>query len=152
MAESPIMIGVGAVIEDGAGRVLLVKHTPARGGFWQGKWICPGGALEPGETIPEGIKREVAEETRLEIELVRPLPPFDRIVKSDYSVSLHVIYICYLARVTGGELEAGSDIDKAMWVEKERIPQVWDELHEDTRKLLRIADIAGVLKEQDFES
>ena len=141
MAEQPIMIGVGAVIEDGAGRVLLVKHVPERGGFWQGKWICPGGALELGETIQEGIKREVKEETQLDIDLVSPLYPFDRIVRSNDEVSLHVVYIDYLARVTGGELKPGSDVGQAIWVEKERIPQIWDELHDDTKKLLQIAKI-----------
>jgi len=48
------MVAVGAVIEDGEGRILLVKHVAERGGFWQGKWICPGGGLELGETIEEG--------------------------------------------------------------------------------------------------
>ena len=38
---------------------MLVKHVKEHGGFWQGKWICPGGELEYGETIAEGIKREV---------------------------------------------------------------------------------------------
>ena len=146
-AEKPIMIGVGAVVEDGAGLILLVKHVPERGGFWQGKWICPGGALEPGETIEAGIKREVMEETHLEIELVTPLHPFDRIVRSDGRVSLHVIYIDYLARLSGGELKAGSDVGEAIWVAKERLPQIWDELHDDTKKLLRIAKITGGSKE-----
>ena len=139
MAEQPIMIGVGAVIEDEAGRILLVKHVPERGGFWQGRWICPGGELELGETIEEGIKREVMEETHLEIDLVTLLPPFDRIVRSNNAVSLHVIYIDYLAKVTGGKLRAGSDIGEAIWVEKKRIPQMWKELHDDTKKLLEIA-------------
>ncbi len=142
-----IMIGVGAVIEDGAGRILLVKHIPERGGFWQGKWICPGGELESGETIEEGIKREVKEETQLEIDLVAPLHPFDRIVRSNDKVTLHVIYIDYLARVTGGKLKPGSDIGQAIWVEKERIPQIWEDLHDDTKKLLQIARIIGVSKE-----
>jgi len=142
-----IMIGVGAVIEDGAGRILLVKHIPERGGFWQGKWICPGGELELGETIEEGIKREVKEETQLEIDLVAPLHPFARIVRSNDKVTLHVIYIDYLARVTGGKLKPGSDIGQAIWVEKERIPQIWEELHDDTKKLLQIANIIGVSKE-----
>ncbi len=141
MAKLPIMIGVGAVIEDGAGRILLVKHVPERGGFWQGKWICPGGRLEPGETIEEGIKREVREETQLEIDLVAPLHPFDRIVHSGDKVSLHVIYIDYLARVIGGKLRPGSDVGEAIWVEKERISQIWEELHEDTKRLLQIAKI-----------
>jgi len=142
-----IMIGVGAVIEDGAGRILLVKHIPERSGFWQGKWICPGGELELGETIEEGIKREVKEETQLEIDLVASLQPFDRIVRSNDKVTLHVIYIDYLARVTGGKLKPGSDIGQATWVEKERIPQIWEELHDDTKKLLQIAKIIGVSKE-----
>ena len=137
------MIGVGAIIEDEAGRILLVKHVPERGGFWQGKWICPGGRLELGETIEEGIKREVREETQLEIALVAPLHPFDRVVRTDDTVSLHVIYIDYLARVTGGKLEPGSDVGEAIWVEKERLPQIWEELHDDTRRLLQIAEIVG---------
>ena len=141
MSEPKIMIGVGAVIFDEAGRVLLVKHVTARRGFWQGKWICPGGALELGETIEEGIKREVEEETQLKIDLVTPLPPFDRIVKSGDKVSLHVIYIDYLARMTGGELKVGSDIGEAIWVDKEHIPAIWDKLHDDTKKLFQIAKI-----------
>jgi 8-oxo-dGTP diphosphatase len=135
------MIGVGAVIENGAGQILLVKHKPERGGFWQGKWICPGGALEPREIIEEGIKREVREETQLEIDLLAPLLPFERIVKSNDQVLLHVIYIDYLARVSGGELKPGSDIAQAIWVEKKRIKEIWEELHDDTKRLLEIAKI-----------
>ena len=141
MTEPSIMIGAGAVIEDGAGRILLVKHVPERGGFWQGKWICPGGALELGETIEEAVRREVKEETQLEIDLVTPLHPFDRIVRADGKVCLHVVYIDYLARLVGGELKAGSDVGEAVWVEKSRIPQIWDELHDDTKKLLQIAGV-----------
>ena len=141
MINLPVMIGVGAVIDDGAGRILLVKHRPERGGFWQGKWICPGGGLEEGETVEDGVKREVKEETQLEIDLVTPLHPFERIVRSGDEVSLHVIYIDYLAKVIGGELKTGSDIGEAIWVEKERIPDIWEELHDDTKRLLQIAKI-----------
>jgi len=141
VAEKMIMIGVGAVIEDEADRILLVKHIPERGGFWQGKWICPGGKLELGETIEEGIKREVREETQLEIDLVTPLPPFDTIVMSNGNVSLHVIYIDYLARVIGGSLKVGDDIGEAMWVERKSIPEIREELHDDTKRLLQIAGV-----------
>ena len=139
MSAGAITVAVGAVIEDDRGRVLLVKHRPERGGYWAGKWICPGGKLEAGETIEQGIRREVAEETGLEIELTQPLVPFDRVVKSEGRVSLHVIYIDYLARYKAGELRPGSDVGEAAWVEKRKLPQLWDELHEDTRKLLQIA-------------
>lgn len=136
------MIGVGAIIEDDKGRVLLVKHKPMKGDFWRGKWICPGGELEVGETIEEGIIREVREETNLEIALTKPLTPFDRIVKTDGRVSLHVLYIDYLARVVGGELRTGDDVGEARWVTKETLLKLWEELHDDTKRLLKVAGIA----------
>jgi len=133
------MVAVGAVIEDEEGRILLVKHKPERGGFWQRKWICPGGKLELGETIGEGINREIKEETGLEIELVRPLPAFDRIVKSAGGVSLHVVYISYVAKLAGGELKVDSDVGEALWVKKDELDSIWKDMHEDTKELLKLA-------------
>jgi len=137
--KSRVIVAVGAIIEDGNGGILLVKHKPERGGFWQGKWICPGGELELGETIGEGIKREVKEETGLDVELVRPLPAFDRVVKSEGEVSLHVVYIDYLAKLAGGGLKVDSDVGEAIWVKKDDLDRVWEDMHEDTRELLKLA-------------
>ncbi|MBM3148419.1 MAG: NUDIX domain-containing protein [Chloroflexi bacterium] len=134
-----IVVAVGVVIEDDLGRVLLVKHKPERGGFWQGKWICPGGELEVGEEIGEGIRREIREETGLEVDLVKALPAFDRIVKRDGKVKLHVIYVDYEAKLVGGELKADSDVGEAKWVKKSSLGQIWEEIHEDTKKLLKLA-------------
>jgi len=135
------MVAVGAVIEDGEGKILLVKHVEGRGGFWQGKWICPGGKLKLGETIEEGIMREVREETNLAIKLTAPLVPFDRIVKEGEETRLHVIYIDYLAELVGGELKPASDVGQAIWVGKEELSEMWAELHDDTKRLLQIANI-----------
>ncbi|MDO8491571.1 MAG: NUDIX hydrolase [Dehalococcoidia bacterium] len=136
-----IAIAVGAVIRDGQGRVLLVRHRPERKGFWRGKWICPGGGLKLGEEIVAGIEREVAEETGLKIRLDRGLAPFERIVKSGGETRLHVVYIDYLADLVGGDLRPGGDVGEAVWVAPSDLPAMWAELHEDTRKLLKIAGI-----------
>jgi len=141
MTDKGIMVAVGAVIHDDSDRVLLVKHRPEREGFWQGKWICPGGRLMFGEKIEDGIRREVKEETNLEIELTTPLVPFDRIVKSEDQTKLHVIYIDYLAEKSKGDLKPDSDVGEAHWFAHKDIPVIWEELHEDTQKLLRIANI-----------
>ena len=138
-----LMIAVGAIIQDNDGRILLVKHIPERGGFWQKKWICPGGELQSEETVEEGIKREVKEETQLDIELTTPLPPFGTIFRLSEKDILHVVYVDYIARLTGGKLKPGSDIGEAIWLEKERLPSIWDDLHEDTKRLLQIAKIVG---------
>jgi len=134
-----IMVAVGAVIEDDEGRILLVRHVPQRGGFWQGRWICPGGRLNLGEGIREGIEREVSEETNLKIRLTTPLTPFERIVKSEGKTTLHVIYIDFLAKLVEGEFRPGDDVGEGMWVAKEDIPKIWEELHDDTKRLLEIA-------------
>ena len=136
-----IMVAVGAVIQDPQGRTLLVRHVPQRGGFWQGKWICPGGGLKLGKKIEEGIKREVREETGLKIRLLAPLIPFDRVVKDGEETRLHVIYIDYLAELVGGELKPASDVGEATWVGKEDLPRIWGELHDDTKRLLQIAKV-----------
>jgi len=141
MSEEKIMVAVGAVITDDSDRVLLVKHKPERGGFWQGKWICPGGKLELGESIEDGIRREVKEETNLEIKLTTPLIPFERIVESEGQTKLHVIYIDYLAELCSGDLQPDSDVGEAKWVPRKDLPGISEELHEDTRKLFRIANI-----------
>lgn len=136
-----IMVAVGAVIEDEEGRTLLVKHVPRKNDFWAGKWICPGGKLEFGESIEAGIKREVMEETHLDITLKKPLIPFERIIYEGGEKKKHVIYIDYIAKVAGGELKPDSDVGEAIWIRKEEVKGIMRELHEDTKKLLEIAGI-----------
>lgn len=59
--EMDFGIRVGAVVER-EGRLLLVGHQkPDREPYW----VLPGGRLEPGETIPECARRELAEETNV---------------------------------------------------------------------------------------
>jgi len=140
-----IMVAVGAVIEDEARRVLLVKHVPERSGYWQGKWICPGGKLRFGESMEQGVAREIMEETNLQIRLITLLPPFERIVKSHGKTTLHVIYIDFLAQLVGGEFRPGSDVGEGIWVSREDLPKIWDELHEDTQNLLKIAEVFGTI-------
>ncbi|MEM2976874.1 MAG: NUDIX hydrolase [Thermoplasmata archaeon] len=99
-----IRVGVGAVVLDDAGRVLLVKHHPSddpRKRFWRGRWICPGGMLEFGETLEEGARREVREETGLDIDIVRALEPSDRLIRWWGRKFMQVVYIDFLARVSG---------------------------------------------------
>jgi len=136
-----VMAAVGAVVLDDRGRVLLVKHRPERGGYWAGKWICPGGRLELGETLAEGARREILEETHLEIVIDRMLPPFERIVKEGERTVLHVVYIDFLAHCSSTRIEPADDVGEARWVEVEQLPGMAEELHEDTRSLLGLAGV-----------
>ncbi len=143
MEEGRIIVAVGAVITDPEKGVLLVRHVPQREGYWKGKWICPGGKLEVGESIHEGIIREVREETHLEIDIKRALIPFERIVTDgEDRTKLHVIYIDCMAEITDGELTPDDDVGEAEWFAAEELKTRWDELHADTRILMQIAGVA----------
>jgi len=143
MNAGGIMLGVGAVIRDAGGRLLLVRHKPERGGFWQGKWICPGGKLKPGETLAEGALREIREETHLEVQIERALPPFDTIFREAGKMVLHVVYVDFLADVVGGDLRPDDDVGEAEWWDEKTLSERWNELHADTKRLLTIAGYAA---------
>ena len=85
--------------------------------------------------------REVQEETNLEITLTQSLPPFQRVTRLGEEPSLHVIYIDYLADVKGGKLKTGGDVAEAVWLTPEGIYQRWEDLHDDTKRLLSLGRI-----------
>jgi ADP-ribose pyrophosphatase YjhB (NUDIX family) len=111
--EAPL-VGVGAVVVD-VGRVLLVRRgtEPLRG-----QWSLPGGLLELGESLTNGVVREVREETGLIVEPVELIELLDRIYREGERVRYHYVIADYLCRVAGGALKAASDADAARWVER----------------------------------
>ena len=134
--ETSISVGVGAVILDDDGRILLVKHVPRKGDFWGGQWMVPGGGLEPGETLEEGVVREVEEETNLKVEVLRHVSTLDRIVREGDEVRIHVVYVDFLVRPVNGELRPSSDVGTARWFSRDEIKAHWEKIHVDTRRLL----------------
>src|SRR5690349_2035566 len=109
--ERPI-IGVGAVIVSG-GRALLVRRNtePLRG-----EWSVPGGMLELGETLHDGVRREVLEETGLTVEPGEVLDVFDSIFTDGLGrTQYHYVLIDYLCRSVSGEARPGSDVSDVRW-------------------------------------
>jgi ADP-ribose pyrophosphatase YjhB (NUDIX family) len=109
-------LGIGALIFDGDSILLAERgHEPLKG--W---WSLPGGILETGETLLNGIKREVREETGLEVEPEAIFEIFERIMPdAEGRTEYHYVLIDYTCRVIGGALEAGSDVSHAVWVREE---------------------------------
>ncbi|HYK37389.1 NUDIX hydrolase [Alloacidobacterium sp.] len=115
--ESPI-VGVGAVIihDD---RVLLIQRGQEP---LKGEWSLPGGALELGETLEQGIRREVLEETGLAIEPVKIIEVLDRIVRDDAgTVRFHYVLVDFVCRITGGALCCASDASAAHWLPRKEL-------------------------------
>ena len=117
--EQPL-VGVGGVVVSG-GRVLLVRRAQEP---LKGEWSIPGGLLELGEALEEGVQRELKEETGLRVEPVSVLGVFDRILydKDAGRLKYHFVLVDYLCRVGSGEPRAGSDVSEVCWARREEVP------------------------------
>jgi mutator protein MutT len=108
-------VGVGAVIVDGAARVLLVKR---RFEPLAGQWSLPGGAVDVGETLQSCVIREMREETGLDVEVGPVIEVFDRIMHdAGGRVQYHYVLVDYVCRPVGGTLTAASDVADVAWVD-----------------------------------
>ena len=114
--EFPVapLVGVGAVIVE-EGRVLLVRRGTEP---LKGQWSLPGGLLELGESLTDGVIREVLEETGLMVEPVELVELLGRIHREGKRVRYHYVIADYLCRVMGGSLQADSVDDAVRWVER----------------------------------
>jgi 8-oxo-dGTP diphosphatase len=103
------VVGVGAIVFDAEGRVLLIERgKPPSAGLWS----VPGGKLELHETLAQAVAREVHEETGLVVEVGTLACVLERITGDD-----HFVILDYFARVIGGALAAGSDARAARFVD-----------------------------------
>lgn len=106
------VLGVGALIYS-EGRILLIERgkEPLRG-----YWSLPGGAVEVGELVEDALRREVREETGLEVEIVRFGEIFERIMPDAAGAAeYHYVLLDYVCRPVGGTLQWGSDTQDARW-------------------------------------
>ncbi|MBL8178681.1 MAG: NUDIX hydrolase [Bryobacterales bacterium] len=112
------MLGIGALIFKGK-RILLAQRgkQPLLG--W---WSLPGGVLETGESLVDGIRREVREETGLDVKPVEIATVFERIIPdAEGRVEYHYVLIDYICRVTGGTAAPATDVMALAWVTEEQL-------------------------------
>lgn len=99
--------GVGAVVLNGSGEVLLLKRADKE------QWALPTGTVERGEAVEEAILREVQEETGLQITVDRLTGVYSHPKQQVFSYpsgeTVHFVTNCFLCSVDGGTLEADQD-------------------------------------------
>ena len=109
------MVGVGAIIVEGDRGLLVERGQEPQ----KGCWSLPGGLVEIGEHLKDAVRREVFEETGLEVEPLSVFEVFERIMRDETGrPEYHYVLIDYLCRVRGGELKAASDVRRAAWVSR----------------------------------
>ena len=100
------LVSVAALVTNEKGEILLVKSP------WRG-WEYPGGLIEPGESFEAALKREVYEESGVQIEITG----FVGICKN---VARNIVNIDFTARYTGGTLTTSEESTEVGWFTPEQ--------------------------------
>ena len=98
------------------GKILLVRRRVE-----PGVWMLPGGIVEYGERAEEAARREVKEETNVDVAVKRLVGVYNLIRKKR---GAHYVVICYDAKYTGGTIKASEEIEEAAWFKPDEIPRL----------------------------
>ena len=138
--ERPV-VGIGGVIID-HDRTLLIRRgsEPLRG-----EWSIPGGKLELGETLEEGVARELLEETGIAVRVIELIEVFERIYADDGTIAgqvqkkprFHYVIVDYLCERIGGEPRAGGDVTDVAFAGEEDLAKY--HLSETATRILKKA-------------
>jgi|ERR1700741_1930696 len=139
--EKPV-VGIGGVVIEN-GRALLIRRgsEPLRG-----QWSIPGGTLEIGESLQEGVARELLEETGLEVRVLDLIEVFDRIFPSEnreegnsaaQGPKYHYVIVDYLCERISGEARPASDVTDVSFAQEEELAKY--QLTETATRVLRKA-------------
>ena len=115
--DRPFLAVSAAIIRDG--KILVVRRArkPA-----QDLFTMPGGVVESGETLEQAVKREVREETALEIQPVA-LAGYREALMRDKAGNLerHFVILCFASRWISGEPVLNEELAESRWISPEEL-------------------------------
>ncbi|WP_373058265.1 NUDIX domain-containing protein [Zunongwangia sp. H14] len=122
MSNQDIAITVDSVVlcnVENLFKVLLVKR---KNDPFKGQWALPGGFMEDGEELEAAAKRELKEETGVEIKSMEQIKAFGRPGRDPRG---RMISIAFLSRIfCEEELKPGDDAGDAQWFELDKLPDL----------------------------
>ena len=109
-------VSVAGVITDDHGRALLIQRADNH------RWEPPGGVLELGESITDGVRREVHEETGLDVEPVALTGVYKNMNRG-------IIALVFRCKVTGGDLTTTNEAAAFRWAGDTEIARLMDQAY-----------------------
>lgn len=132
--EIKLQVGVKIVIQNAQGQCLLLHRAPGKyTDVKTDRWDIVGGRIHPGQTLLENLKREVKEETGLEIVGTPKLVAAQDILKN---AGQHVVRLTYVGKAEGEIKLDPNEHDKYQWFDFSELKD-WEETDVYFRELLQ---------------
>jgi 8-oxo-dGTP diphosphatase len=110
--ERPVA-GVRIVVLDGDKVLLVRRGKPPR----RYTWSLPGGVVELGERLSDAARREIKEETGLDVEVGECLNAVDSVTRDDHDkIQFHYVLVDFLAKPASHGIRASSDVLDVKWI------------------------------------
>ena len=116
-------------------KILLIKRKNEP---FKNSWALPGGFLEETEGLKEGARRELKEETGIEVEDLKQLKTYGNLNRDPRGRTISIAFIGILN--TDVEVEAGDDAQEADWFSLDELPKLafdHSEIIADAKKYLQ---------------
>jgi ADP-ribose pyrophosphatase YjhB (NUDIX family) len=129
-------VSVAGILTDDCGRALLICRRDNQ------HWEPPGGILELGESIHDGLRREVREETGLEVEPIALTGIYKNMARA-------IVSLVFRCKTTGGMLTTNDEASGFRWAAETEVAGLMDEafairvldaLHDVTTVAIRLHD------------
>jgi len=120
------LVGIGIAVLHGPAVLMIKRGRPPA----LGAWSLPGGAQKLGETAEQAARRELLEETGLQVGDLHVAGFVDSIhEEADGAIRFHYTILDFCARYAGGQPRAGGDAVDFAWVEPKEFDayEVWSE-------------------------
>jgi 8-oxo-dGTP diphosphatase len=128
-------VSVAGIVVDDHGRALLIRRRDNQ------RWEPPGGVLELGESIHDGLRREVREETGLDIEPTALTGVYKNMTRG-------IIALVFRCKITGGTLTTNDEATGFRWATESEIPGLMDEAYA-VRVLDALHETAAAVRPHD---
>jgi 8-oxo-dGTP diphosphatase len=109
-------VSVSGIVIDDHGRALLISRRDNH------RWEPPGGALELGESIHDGLRREVREETGLDVEPIALTGVYK-------NMSRAIVNLVFRCKIAGGALAVNDEASDFRWAAESEVPGLMDEAY-----------------------
>ena len=123
------IVVVGLIVRDG--KIFMARRAATKFAF-PDEFEIVGGHLDPGETLQDGLKREIKEEIGVDIEVGELVDAFTYTSENTFKVEL--CYVCTLVDPTIEPVLQPADHSEALWISEDEI----DKLQKDDPEIVLI--------------